>query len=224
MTLDRRLVVVSPHIDDGVFSCGEVMAQTPGALLVTVFAGHPPTYAAVTPWDAACGFESGDDVVAARRDEDRRAAHVLGAATAWLPFRDRQYGPPVAAVVVARVLARVIEATRPTCVLVPLGLFHDDHVLTHEAALLARQSLPSLHWVAYEDAIYRELPGLRDERLHALRAAGVRFRRIALGVRSARARKRAAVLCYGSQLRALGAPTGPGYEDVFQPERYWALG
>jgi LmbE family N-acetylglucosaminyl deacetylase len=222
--LERRLVVVSPHLDDGVFSCGEAIAESPGALVVTVFAGRPARYPALTPWDAASGFEDGDDVVSARRDEDRRAARVLGAATAWLPFCDRQYGPPEPASVVARVLRRVIEAARPTCVMIPLGLFHEDHALTHAAALLVRQDLSRLRWVGYEDAIYRQIPGIRDARLHALRAAGVPLRPLAPIGRGARLRKLEAVRCYESQLRAMASPVGLGDSDVHEPERYWALG
>jgi LmbE family N-acetylglucosaminyl deacetylase len=224
MTLERRLVVVSPHLDDGVFSCGEAIAESPGALLVTVMAGHPTSYSSVTPWDSASGFEPDEDVMEARRDEDRRAALVLGAATEWLPFLDRQYGPPVPAPEVARLLERVIEAARATCVLAPLGLFHDDHVLTHEAALLVRHHLSRLRWVVYEDAIYRRIPGLLDARLHALREDGIPLRKRAAGGRLARARTRTAVRCYESQLRALAGPSGLGYEDVFEPERYWVLG
>jgi len=47
---------------------------------------------------------------------------------------------------------------------------------------------------------------------------------LALGGPAARVRKRTAVACYASQLRALRAIGHPGYGDVFEPERYWALG
>jgi hypothetical protein len=33
MSLERRLVVVSPHCDDGVFGYGQVLAETPGAVV-----------------------------------------------------------------------------------------------------------------------------------------------------------------------------------------------
>src|SRR4051794_24119032 len=67
------VLVVSPHLDDGVFSCGEMMADHPTAHLVTVFAGRPAT-AQLTEWDRDCGFAAGDDVVGARRDEDARSS------------------------------------------------------------------------------------------------------------------------------------------------------
>jgi LmbE family N-acetylglucosaminyl deacetylase len=88
-----RLIVVSPHLDDAVLGCGHLLAQRPGAVVITVFAGRPPRRERVTPWDAAAGFGPGDDVVGARRMEDRRALGALGARPLWLPFLDAQYGP-----------------------------------------------------------------------------------------------------------------------------------
>ena len=85
--------VISPHLDDGVLSCGDLLAVCPGTLLVTVFAGTP-TDETLTSWDAASGFAEGDDVMAARRQEDAAACVLLGAQPCWLPYRDAQYGEP----------------------------------------------------------------------------------------------------------------------------------
>lgn len=38
---EDRLLVVSPHLDDAVLSCGCWLASRPGAAVVTVFAGRP---------------------------------------------------------------------------------------------------------------------------------------------------------------------------------------
>jgi LmbE family N-acetylglucosaminyl deacetylase len=66
---------------------------------VTLVAGRPASSRDVTEWDAACGFDEHDDVVAARRAEDAAALALLGASPIWLDFLDAQYAaaPPAAA-------------------------------------------------------------------------------------------------------------------------------
>ena len=214
--------MLSPHCDDAVFGAGELLAGRPGSLVVTVFAGRPPAGLPLTPWDAAAGFADGDDVMAARRAEDRAALTLLGARACWLHFRDAQYGGPLAPAAIAGGVAAVIAAARPAAVAVPLGLFHDDHKTTHEAALRVARQRPRLTWLLYADALYRRIPGLVDERLRALEAAGVALEPLPPANGHA-AVKRRAVTCYRSQLRALEGPGRPGIADAFEPERYWRL-
>ena len=67
----RRIAVVSPHFDDAAMGAGHLLASYPDTTVITVLAGQPPSYPEVpSEWDALGGFESGDDVVAARRLED----------------------------------------------------------------------------------------------------------------------------------------------------------
>lgn len=81
------VVIVSPHLDDAVLGCGRLMAAHPGATVVTVYAGGPPVYPdPMTHWDTLAGFVAGDDVLAARREEDAAALTVLGATPSWLDF------------------------------------------------------------------------------------------------------------------------------------------
>src|SRR5437763_1975889 len=86
------LAVISPHLDDGVFACGEALAAHPGSVVVTVFAGMPADPSQSTDWDARCGFASAGEAVAARRAEDRTSLARLGARPHWLEFGDSQYG------------------------------------------------------------------------------------------------------------------------------------
>lgn len=222
MTVAGPVLLVSPHCDDGVFACGDVLAGHPGAVVVTVFAGGPRPAPAVTRWDAAGGFRDGDDVMVARRAEDRRALEELGALPVWLPFLDAQYGASPPAAEVAEALQTVVACTRPASVLAPLGLFHSDHRLTHEACLLVRAGEPFTRWLLYEDAIYRRIDDLASARLADLRAAGLRLTVLSTG-RPASPRKRRAVAAYRSQLRALALPGHPGVDDVFAPERLWRV-
>jgi LmbE family N-acetylglucosaminyl deacetylase len=216
-------VVVSPHCDDAVLGCGELLAGHPGAGVVTVFAASPPSDAPLTPWDEAAGFQAGDAVMEARREEDRAALAVLGASPVWLEFRDAQYGPSPAPEDIARALEPAL-GRRPGAVFIPLGLVHPDHQLAHAASLLVVRRRPELAWFAYEDAIYRRSArDLVGERIHELAAAGFAPTRASLDLGSAAGRKRVAIECYRSQLRALASPIGPGYDDAFAPEGYWRL-
>jgi LmbE family N-acetylglucosaminyl deacetylase len=216
------LVLISPHLDDAVFSCGEALAAHRGSVVLTVFAGTPTDGAQRTEWDARCGFSSAAEAVAVRRAEDERALARLGARPRWLDFVDSQYGATCALREVACAIGAGIDAFAGATVLVPLGLFHSDHRRVHEACreLLATRARGAV--LAYEDALYRALPGLLQERLAELARDGWRATpALALAPPGTHAdAKREAVRCYASQLRAFGPG---GQRDVHEPERAWHL-
>jgi LmbE family N-acetylglucosaminyl deacetylase len=212
------LVAISPHLDDVVLGCADLVGANRGALVVTVTAGVPPPHA-LTGWDQACGFGEGDDVVGARRREDEAALARLGAVPRWLDFLDRQYAggaspdPPA----VAAALADVIEGEGAGLVALPLGLQHPDHLATAAACHEVARQMPSVRWIVYEDAIYRRDAGATEQALRALGEAG--FTLEALEV-PRDGRKGEAVACYTSQLKGLGDLV----QDAAGPERYWVLG
>jgi LmbE family N-acetylglucosaminyl deacetylase len=216
------LVAVSPHLDDAVLGCGELLAAAAGATVVTVFAGRPPARTPAPPWDRAAGFVDGDDVIGARRAEDRAALERLRATPIWLELLDAQYGTSPPAGAVAAVLERALVDATPATVCLPLGLFHSDHALAHAAGLTLVARHADWRWLAYEEPMYRRVPGALDARLDALRAAGLVP--VPLHGAPASSRKREAIACYGSQLRALATAGRPGYADALAPERYWQLG
>lgn len=218
-----RLAVVSPHCDDAVFGCGELLAAHPGALVVTVFAGRPATYGDLTRWDRASGFTERDDPVARRREEDRDGLATLGAGAVWLDFCDAQYAPSPSVDEIWPVLEATVAARALGTAAIPLGLFHSDHHLAREASLRVMRRHPGISWLAYEEAIYRRVPGLVDEALEHLRASGLAVAGGRIGEGCTRDDKRRAVRCYRSQLLALATPGHPGVEDIFEPERYWLL-
>jgi LmbE family N-acetylglucosaminyl deacetylase len=217
-----RRLFVSPHLDDAVFACAEWIASAASPLVVTIFAGFPPAGAPLTAWDRECGFDDGDDVVALRRDEDRAALDALGAGAIQLDFLDDQYGESRSTAVIADALAGIVEHEAPQAIHVPLGLFHADHRRSSEASLALFDRFATRAWHVYEDAIYRCIPGAVDERTRALVDRGfVLERRSPAMAGDAAARKRRAVACYRSQLRALR--TRNAHDDMFAPERHWAL-
>jgi len=218
------VLALSPHLDDAVFACGEVLATAGCATVVTVFAGRPRAGIALTAWDRDCGFQPGDDVVGARRDEDCRALERLGAVPLWLDFCDDQYGSSATIEAIAEALKPIVMRARVHDVLAPLGLFHFDHQRTHAAALIVAKRVRERRWLFYEDALYRRFPGLRDARIDALANEGYAPRPVRILVeRSAHERKREAVACYGSQIRALATSGRPGHADALTAEQYWQI-
>jgi LmbE family N-acetylglucosaminyl deacetylase len=224
-----RVVIVSPHLDDAVLGCGQLMAAWPGATVITVFAGNPPAYP--TPqreWDRQSGFAPGDDVMAARRVEDERALGVLGAAPHHLDFVEYTYNPgdkPVRPAVIAPVLRDAIESHSPSAVFAPFGLANPDHDVVHRAAMQVHAELGDAYaWFCYEDSGYKHIPGLLAWRVAQLFKARNWPTPVCPRVDPTTARKMQAVDCYPSQLLAL--------EDDWRisaklaapaPEQYWRL-
>lgn len=220
--MDGRLIVLSPHLDDAVFSCGALLAMNPGAVVVTVFAGVPDARQPGTQWDARCGFRDGATAMAARRDEDRRALARLDAQPVWLDFLDSQYGCSPAVTRVAQALVDALQRWVARSVAFPLGLFHSDHRLVHEAWRASMKAGATCESLAYEDSLYRGMPGVLQRRLAELAQARVVATpaRLPPATPQALAAKAEAIQSYASQLRAFGPG---GYRDTAQPERYWRL-
>jgi LmbE family N-acetylglucosaminyl deacetylase len=222
------VTVVSPHFDDAAMGVAHVLSRFPGSTVVTVFGGWPPAYPdEPTDWDAAGGFKAGDDVVAARREEDRAAMEVLGAEPVWLEFSDHQYLAPEDrpdAEAVAPSLEKAVEAAGATAVFLPMGLANPDHVVTHEAGLLVRQRHPGLAWFCYEDAGYKHLPGLLSWRVAKLLKSGLWATPAAVPHRVDQECKRRAIYRYASQVPPLEADHALSTRlEIGVPEQYWRL-
>jgi LmbE family N-acetylglucosaminyl deacetylase len=219
----ERLLIVSPHCDDAVFSCGNLLESHPGSTVVTIFAAGPSRSDPLTEWDRVSGFQPGDDVMTMRREEDRRALSLLSAHPVWLEFQDSQYRQNPTREDISQALHVVMQMLRPHVILVPWGLFHSDHILASDAGLALRPHFADRAWFLYEDAIYRRIPGLLSERIALLRTKGLRARRASLCLNSHGGRKSDAALCYRSQLKALASRGRPGHHDLFERERVWLI-
>jgi LmbE family N-acetylglucosaminyl deacetylase len=188
-----RIVVVSPHLDDGVLSLGASMAAWSRAgttvELLTVLACDPGSAAPVGGWDRRGGFATEGESALARREEDRRACAALGATPVWLPFGSVDYerhgddGAVLAAVSTAVDGAEVV--------LVPgHPLSHPDHAWL--AALLDGRL------VAARVGVYAEQPYTRKS---GVEPPG--FEPTGSGLRDRLAKWRA-IRSYRSQLPLLG--------------------
>jgi LmbE family N-acetylglucosaminyl deacetylase len=224
-----RVVVLSPHPDDAVLSCGRFLARNPGATVVTVFCGIPDRYPdPPRRWEVIAGFEPGDDVAALRRDEDRRALAVLDATPVHLDgFPETDFcpdEPPATAVEVVDALAPVVDELDPTLVLCPLGLANPEHVTVHDAALLLRARRPAPGWIAYQDVAYHHIPGLLAWRISRLFHAGLWPTPVAMPIDPSEDRKQRALAEYPSQVRALEADWSLARRfEAGTPEQYWRL-
>ena len=218
-------LIVSPHLDDAMLSCGALIAAYPGTQVLTVFAGWPQCADrdAATEWDHSCGFGAGDDVVGTRRAEDERACAALDAQPVWLDFVDDQYGETVAIDEIATELAarggcaRTGRAVRAARAVPPRPRPHAPCVCR---ALIGRAELTVF---AYEDLPYRALEGAVDSTYRGTRRGGLHPRRVDLEADGRDPRKHEAIACYASQRRGLDA-AWPGYERVLTREYYWRLG
>ncbi|KVL28705.1 PIG-L family deacetylase [Burkholderia sp. MSMB1835] len=219
-----RWLVVSPHLDDAVFSCGQLLAQAPGSIVVTVFAGIPPRGTPAPPWDRRAGFRDADEAVRARRDEDRRALALLDARPVWLDFLDDQYGMPTTATAIAARVAATIDAHPGFGVLAPAGLFHRDHLQVQEAMLsLLREADPARVWRFYEDVPYRRIDGLMARRLIGWRERGWIAHPVAPPAgrdATGAAAKAAAVDAYASQVTLFEPHMRAA---LHEPETIWRL-
>lgn len=217
--------VVSPHLDDAVFSCGMLLASHPGSIVCTVFCGEPDP-AQQTPWDASAGYEDSSVAMRARIAEDEQALAIVGARALRLPFLDSQYGDTPSLEDLAGALTCAWRRTGAPRLVAPLGLYHSDHVLVGDACRLIAQRERLNDVVVYEDALYRAIEDIASRRYAELGENGIGFaplpEPIARTVHHAGAAdvKRRAVRAYRSQLRALDDPDP---HDLAEPERYMQL-
>lgn len=221
----RQLVVVAPHLDDAVLSCGAALAihaRAGGSSeVVTVFAGSPgpgPLPPAAEELHRLC--ECGDDLVQLRQQEDRRATAILGASSRFLPHFDAPYRrgldgqprytsldelchpfTPEAQPLVDRVaadLVRLYPEPRATRFLFPLAVGgHIDHQIVHRASMTARAA-------GYRVAFYEDIPyALSLVDLEAALSNGAYSPELTAFDEETFARKTQAILAYASQRRLL---------------------
>lgn len=151
------VTVVSPHLDDGVFSVGasiRALSRTGHTVrVVTIFANDPESSEPVGDWDRSCGFETRAEAALERRCEDQRACGLLGADTHWLPYPDSENRSGV-------VRAELADMLRPRLshglVLTPIWpLTHPDHLLATE--LILETVRPRSRIVGYVEQPYASL-------------------------------------------------------------------
>jgi LmbE family N-acetylglucosaminyl deacetylase len=191
VTSGKRIVVVSPHSDDGVLSLGASMRKWARSgqrvELLTVLALDPGSSAPTTGWDRRAGFATEGEAASARREEDRVASALLGVTPRWLPFGSVDFERHGDEEAVWDAVHEVVDGA--DAVLVPGSpLTHPDHVWLN--GLLSRHLSPGAL------ALYAEQP-------YAFRGGATPFERAPVSARDRIAKWRA-IRAYRSQLPLLG--------------------
>jgi GlcNAc-PI de-N-acetylase len=144
-------VILSPHFDDAVLSCWDLLAGEGEVLVVNVFAGAPPA-GTLGWWDRFAGATDSAATVRMRIEEDRRALALAGRAAVNLAFldsqyRDRDHAPGEIVEALREVLPAGVRIYAPAS----LGDHHRDHTAVRAAAL-------ALHAEGAEVVLYADLP------------------------------------------------------------------
>lgn len=200
--------VICPHLDDAALSCGQLLSMRPGAHVITVFSGGPRPVKHLSPWDKACGFSVGDDVMGIRACEDDEAMRIVDAQAHRLDFWDVQYrtrsGVRLAGLLPsslrgklsavsrkfihvgasAEVVDKLVELIGEHDVdtwVIPLGVGHPDHRSTARACVEVATYMRWRRWVVYEDQPYRVThPGELQAAKEQLQCLGFRIKMIPL--------------------------------------------
>lgn len=131
-----KVLVISTHLDDAVFSCWSVIGDPQHEVsVITVFTTAMPGKRG--SWDACIDRRVDSEARARERQaEDRAALMVAGRVPVHLPFYDSQFGPTEPSRV-AEALDHHVETAE--AVYAPLAIWHDDHVLVREAVRRIRR-------------------------------------------------------------------------------------
>ena len=137
----RRIVVLSPHVDDATLSLGAFVHRESrlgvSVEILTVLANDPDREGDPSPWDQQCGFATAGQAARARRDEDRGACEALGATPRWLPYGDHEYPRGATDAEIWSDIGRIVRNAE--LVLVPgFPLIHPDHQWLAELTLAHR--------------------------------------------------------------------------------------
>lgn len=216
-------IYLSPHLDDAVLSCGgriwhQVQSGEP-VLVVTIFAGSPPSSALLSPFAQELHAEWGlpVDAPARRREEDRVALALLGADAVHWPYTDCIYRRtpdgcfpyageealwgdihPAEEGLVAELATRMatLPLRRDGMLYAPLGAGrHVDHQVARCAVEVAGHTS-----VYYEDYPYAEDPQAVQDALGDMQWQS---ELTPLSEEALKA-KIAAIACYSSQFSTLG--------------------
>lgn len=165
-----RVVVVSPHLDDGVLSLGAAMHAWAGSgarvELLTVLACDPASDAPAGGWDARGGFATEGESARERRLEDLAACAVLGVAPVWLAYGSVDYDRHGADAEIADAVLAAFDGA--DLVLLPgFPLSHPDHRWLVDT-LAARDAFAGLRHAFYAEQPYTTRSGERPPGFLAL--------------------------------------------------------
>jgi LmbE family N-acetylglucosaminyl deacetylase len=127
------IAILSPHLDDAVFSCWHVLASSRDVVVINVFTGIPPAGSETPSWDRITGADDPAERMRLRLEEDKAALALVGRYAENLDFLESQYRGDVVPEVGGEIRKRLVDDVH---VLAPAGIGgHSDHELVRDAAL-----------------------------------------------------------------------------------------
>lgn len=216
-----KTLLISPHFDDAVLSAGQYMAGMKTKCdVLTVFSEVPKDKKLITPYDKSCGFNTSEDAMVVRRQEDEAALAILGAGSLHLGLLDSQYPGGSNKEEVLGALREFYDQKGKDydMVLAPLGLRHPDHVnvswaantvfgLSKHPAFYMWEDLP--HRVTHPEEVQERLDLIRTLQEPELTFIGD----------GPMADKVRALWCYTSQM----AKGDLNPYVLYVPERFWKI-
>ena len=216
-----KTLLISPHFDDAVLSAGQYMAGMKTKCdVLTVFSEIPKDKGLQTPYDASCGFNSSEDAMVVRRQEDEAALAILGANSLHLGLLDSQYPGGSSKDDVLQALRQFNSdfGSQYDMILAPLGLRHPDHInvswaantvfgLSKHPAFYMWEDLP--HRVTHPEEVQERLDLIRTLQEPELTFIGD----------GPMADKVRALWCYTSQM----AKGDLNPYVLYVPERFWKI-
>jgi LmbE family N-acetylglucosaminyl deacetylase len=147
---EASAIILSPHLDDAVWSAFSVLTGTDPVVVVNVCAGVPSP-GEPPGWDRACGARERSEHVRRRIAEDRAALGRLGREAVYLPVLDQQYRNGRAAPVGEALAALGERISATSRVYAPGGIDgHPDHVLGRDMGIaLADARVPVTFYADY---------------------------------------------------------------------------
>jgi hypothetical protein len=240
------LLLVSPHLDDAIFSCEALVAREEPLDVVTVFAGSPEPPQRGW-WDLECGFADSTEGMAARRTEDAAAFAGTSHHRAYLNLLESQHDPNRGEgdrdQIAAAVSAWISDQPAGTVAL-PAGAGcpqnrtsrwlrrlrreecsppqHVDHVYVRDAALAVLRGSKATP-LLYEEVPYLFGHPADREAERVARVGGWRAEPVSTAID--RDRKARRVAAYASQIPHISPAEGRLDEPRVLPavERYWVL-
>ncbi len=170
-------VIISPHLDDAVYSCGGLISQKPGqCLVINVFTSFPKSER-----------KSIVDLNSNRNEEEVAAQHYLDFDSICLGFEDavfRQpsyqkafqlFGDPISqdaitSRAIGERLAEIFREVNADNVYFPLGIgWHVDHLICFHLGIALHSDLKNSRILFYEDTPYAFFHDVRRARLLELK-------------------------------------------------------
>jgi len=144
-------VILSPHLDDAVLSCWQMLTRPGHVTVINVFAGVPASLDRPAWWDRYTGATDSGERVRERIEEDRRALALAGRTAINLDLLDEQYR--AADQTVAPLAAQLEPLLAPDDRICAPAAFadHADHALVRRAALQLRTA-------GFPVSLYADLP------------------------------------------------------------------